>query len=152
MYNNEKDVANRAVQMLETSVRQKASSFADHVNRQPEQASLKDVTAKATLKTFGTRRSGNRVQYLKRLSIRMGRHGFIQNYGVDTIRSGGTRTRQRPREITYGFRSHVMKLEAKPFIKEAIEQSGVIDFVLENITRIRSEEIIVNVRRIMENS
>ena len=50
MYNNEKEVAEKAEQMLEASLRSKTSSFADHVNRREGQASLKDAAAKSTVK------------------------------------------------------------------------------------------------------
>ncbi|CAI9673191.1 hypothetical protein [Elizabethkingia anophelis] len=150
-YQNEKQIADRAVQMLSASLRSKTSSFADHVNRTEGDVSLKDAEAKATVKKYGNRREGNQKFYMKKLSIRMGKHGFIQQYGVDTTRSGGYRTRKHPRETTYGFKAHYFGMRAQPFINEAIEQSGVIPFVMEKITSLRSEEIIVNIKRIIEN-
>ena len=48
MYNTELEVAKKAEQMLEAALRQKTSSFRNHINRNPEDKSLKDATAKAT--------------------------------------------------------------------------------------------------------
>ncbi len=151
MYTNESDVAKKAEQMLEASLRSKTATFKDHVNRAENDQTLKDATAKASVKKYGTKRRGNQKVFMRRLSIRMARHGFIQHFGVNTIRSGGTRTRHRPQETTYGFKSHVMKMKAQPFINSAVNGSGVRDFVLNEVMRIRSEEIMVNVRSIMEN-
>ena len=81
----------------------------------------------------------------------MTKHGFIQNFGVDGVRDAGTRTRHRPQETTYNFKSHVMKMQARPFIDEAVEASGVKDFVMSEITRLRSEAIMVDIRRIISN-
>lgn len=150
MYNTELEVAKKAEQMLEAALRQKTSSFKNHINRNPEDESLKDATALATIKRYGSKKKGNNVMYMRRLSIKMARHGFIQHFGVDNTRSGGTRTRKKPKEITYSFKSHVMNMRAKPFINEAVENSGVIPFVMENVTKIRSEELLFEVKKILE--
>lgn len=142
-------VAKKAEQMLEASLRSKTSSFKDHINRKEGDKSLKDATAKASVKKYGDRKSGK--AYMRSLAIKMARHGFIQNFGVDTVRAGGTRNRQRPRQITYSFKSHTMQMKAQPFINEAVEKSGVIDFVMEQVTRIRAEELLYNVKKILEN-
>ena len=151
MYKTEEEVAKKAEQMLEAALRQKTSSFRNHINRNPEDKSLKDATAKATVKKYGSKKNGNNVAYMRRLSIKMARHGFVQHFGVDTTRSGSTRTRKKPRETTYSFKSHVMNMPAKPFINEAVDNSGVIPFVMENVTRIRAEELLFEVKKILEN-
>ncbi|MCT4236782.1 hypothetical protein HZP42_10330 [Elizabethkingia anophelis] len=151
MFTDEFQVGRRAEQMLETSLRSKVSSFADHINRNEGDDSIKDATAKATVKRYGNRRSGNQKMYLTKLSIKMGQHGFIQHFGVDTTREGGTRTRNIPRVTTYSFRSHFFRIQAKPFINQSVEESNVVDFVLQNLTRLRSEELFVEVKRIIEN-
>lgn len=151
MYNNEREIGKKAEQMLEASLRQKVSGFRSHVNRSDDSKSLKDATARARLKKYGSRRNGNLTHYMRSLAIVMPRHGFIQHFGVDKVRAGGTRERTKPNTITYGFKSHVMKMNAQPFINSAVDSSGVVDFVMENITRVRSEELLVEVRRILEN-
>ncbi|MBQ0152536.1 MAG: hypothetical protein KBS61_06550 [Chryseobacterium sp.] len=151
MYNNEREVADKAEQMLEASLRSKTSSFADHVNRREGDKSLKDAVSVAKVKNYGSVRDGNQKFFMRSLSIKMAKHGFIQNFGVDSVRDAGSRTRHRPQETTYNFRSHVMKMQAHPFIDEAVEASGVKEFVMSEIIRLRSEAIIVDVRRIISS-
>lgn len=144
MYRNEEQVAMRAEQMLETALREKTSSFVEHVNRKNNAKSLKDAEAVSKVQKFG------RKYYLRSLSIKMARHGFIQNAGVDTTRSGGTRTRKNGNE-TYNFKSHTMKMAAQPFINSAVDSSGVKEFVISEVARIRSEAIMVDIKKILEN-
>ena len=151
MYENELQVAIKAEQMLESALRSKTSSFADHVNRKDGDVSLKNATANAKVKQYGSVRNGTKRRFMRSLAIKMARHGFVQHFGVDTTRNGGTRTRTRPQNITYGFRSHVMKMKAQPFINDAVEKSGVINFVMENVTKLRSEELLFEVKKILEN-
>jgi len=144
MYRNEEQVARKAEQMLETSLRSKTSSFADHVNRKSGQKSIKDAAAVSKVQKYGPN------FYMRSLSIKMPKHGFIQNAGVDTTRTGGSRKRNEG-NTTYSFKSHIMKMPAQPFINEAVDSSRVKDFVMNEVTRIRSEAVIVNVKRILEN-
>ena len=135
--------------MLQSSLRSKTSGFKDHVNRKDGDVSLKDATAKARTKKYGNRKTGK--VYMTSLSISMSRHGFIQHFGVDNTRSGSTRNRTKPRNITYSFKSHVMRMKAQPFINEAVKQSGVVGFVMENVSKLRSEELLIEVKKILEN-
>lgn len=151
MYSNEKEIAEKAEQMLEASMRSATSSFADHVNRKEGDKSMKDATAQAKVKKYGTVRAGSQKFYMRSLAIKMAKHGFIQNFGVDGVRDAGTRTRHRPQETTYNFKAHVMKMNAQPFIDEAVEASGVRDFVMREIVRLRSEAIMVDIRRIIQS-
>lgn len=151
MYNNEREIADKAEQMLESALRSKTASFADHVNRKEGDKSLKDATSVAKLKKYGTVRAGTQKFYMRSLAIKMAKHGFIQNFGVDGVRDAGTRTRHRPQELTYNFKSHIMKMNAQPFIDEAVEASGVKEFVMNEITRIRSEAIMVDIRKIISS-
>ena len=151
MYNNEREVAKKAEDILESSLRQKTASFKDHVKRVDNAKSLKDATARSKIKKYGSRKNGNLAYYMRSLSIAMPRHGFVQHFGIDTIRSGGSRERTNPNNITYSFKSHIMKMDAHPFINSAIDSSGVISFVMENITKIRAEELLFEVKKILEN-
>ncbi|WP_418124215.1 hypothetical protein ACNFU2_06400 [Chryseobacterium sp. PTM-20240506] len=144
MYRNEEQVARRAEAMLESSLRSKTASFADHVNRKSGQKSVKDAIAVSKVQKFGPN------FYMRSLSIKMPKHGFILDAGVDTTRSGGSRKRNEG-NTTYSFKSHTMKMAAQPFINEAVESSRVKDFVMNEITRIRSEAILVNLKKILEN-
>ncbi|MEQ3501150.1 hypothetical protein ABMY20_15450 [Tenacibaculum sp. SSH1-16] len=148
MFKNEREIAKKAEQMLETSLRSKTASFANHVNN-TNTPSLKEATAKARLKKYGLVRAGTAKYYMRSLSIKMARHGFIQHYGVDTIREAGKRTRHKPKETTYRFKHHIMNMKPKPFINKAVEDSNVIEFVTTNIAKHRSEEVLINITGII---
>lgn len=149
MYKDEREIAKKAEQMLESSLRSKTSRFANHV-RGADEVSLKDATAKAKVKKYGLVRNGTAKYYMRSLGIKMARHGFIQHYGVDTVRQSGERTRKKPKETTYRFRHHIMNMKPTPFIDSAVDDSGVVPFVLENVTKHRSEEILVHIKRTIE--
>ena len=151
MYNNEREVAKKAEQMLEAALRSKTSTFKEHLQRNEGDLSLKKATAKARLKKYGSRKNGNITHYMRSLAVVMPRHGFIQHFGVDATREGGSRQRSKPNNIRYDFKSHTMKMKPQPFINSAIESSGVVDFVMQNVTKIRSEELLFEVKKIMEN-
>lgn len=126
---NEKEIGNIAASRLTTSLRGHTSSFADHVNRNSNKESLKNASAIARYKNYGLVKNGNKQIFLRAISIRMERHGFIRNYGVNTTRAAGKRTRRSPYSTSYFYKSHLMKQIAKPFIDSAIENSAVVDFV-----------------------
>lgn len=144
-FQNERQIADRARSMLGTQLRNRATAFKDHVNGSVNP--IKDVEAVTSVRTYT--KNGIAHHYLNRLSIKMGKHGFIQNFGVNTQRKGGIRKRKRPRSISYNFTSHYFKIEAKPFINESIEQSDVIPFILENVTKVRSEGFFAETRNIL---
>lgn len=146
-YKNEKEVADQAIAMLGNALRSKVSGFASHMSKN---ASMKDVEVTAKMWQSGNK-NGQGKQYMKSLSIKMARHGFILHHGADNIRKGGERTRTEPKTTKYSFKSHYYRLKAKPFIDDAIRQSGVIDFVMKNIAEQRSEELVFNIKKMIEN-
>jgi len=150
-FNSEKDIAARAERMLTNGLRAKTSGFASHVRNTPKDKSLKDAVGVAKLKTYGSAAGGTKT-YMTTLSIKMAKHGFIQHHGVDNQRNGGSRTRKKPKDTTYNFSAHYFKMPEKPFINAAINQSNVIPFVMENLVRFRSEELLFEVRRIIEHT
>lgn len=138
-YRDELAIAKQAEQMLTSSLKNRTSSFASHYKKKEGEASLKDAFAKSVVKRYGRKRDGNQQIFMRRLVIRMARHGFVQHYGVDTIRAGGDRQRTKPRNILYHYKGHHFDMEARPFLDETIRQSGVIDFVIDNISRLRAD-------------
>ncbi len=149
MYKDERGIAKKAVEMLETALHSRTAGFKSHVKNNDE-LSLKDAEVKAKVKKYGLVKEGNAKFFMRRLSIEMERHGFIQHYGVDRMREAGKRTRQKPRITTYNFEIHAMHMKATPFLSQAIESSGVIPFVLREVTKFRSEEIMLGIKRFME--
>ncbi len=149
MYTNEREVARKAEQMLETALRNKTGGFKSHITGNGKSA-LKDAEVKAKVKKYGLVKNGTARYYMRKLSIKMERHGFIQHYGVNTLREGTKRTRQKPRITTYNFETHHMNLKPTPFIDSAIESSGVVPFVLREVTRLRAVEVMVGIKQFME--
>ena len=124
--------------MLTASVRAKTLSFSDHYNGKKEnKVSLREAYAKASVKRYGRKRDGNQQIYMRRLVLRMARHGFIQHYGVNGLRAGGFRRSKKGNQ--YHYAPHQMSMRAKPFISEAIQQSRVVGFVSENIAELRAK-------------
>lgn len=138
-YRDELAIAKQAEQMLTSSLKNRTSSFASHYKKKEGEVSLKDAFAKSVVKRYGKKKEGNQQIFMRRLVIRMARHGFVQHYGVDTIRAGGTRQRTKPRNISYYYKPHQFQMKATPFISEAIKQSKVVDFVSENIAELRAK-------------
>lgn len=149
MYKNEKELAAKAEQMLETSLRRETKRFARHVKGE-NKTSIREATAVAKTKKYGLVREGTDKHYIRKLSVKIAKHGIIQHYGVNTIRRGGKRTRKKPYETTYRFRHHRLNIKPTPFIDKAIKNSGVVPFLLKNITKIRSEEILVDIVSFLE--
>jgi hypothetical protein len=147
---NEQEVANNAKQKLQSALRSKTSGFKAHIQN-AKTKSLNEATATANVKKYGKKKDGNQLFFMRSLSIKMERHGFIQNYGVkDRTRSGGSRTRTSPKDTTYNFRTHVFNMKAQPFINDAINESGVIPYVQENISAIRLTDIALYVKASLE--
>ena len=42
-------------------------------------------------------------------------------------------------------------MKAQPFIDTAVTKSGVIDFISQELPKIRGEEIVLQIRKILEN-
>lgn len=138
-YREELQIAKQAEKMLTSALKNKTLRFADHYYRKPDEKSLKDAEAKSKVKRYGKFRDGNQKVFMRALVIKMARHGFVQHYGVDTIRQGAERQRTKPRNISYFYKPHNFKMAAKPFIDSAIDESGVVEFVMENISKLRAE-------------
>ena len=137
-YFDELQIAEKAGQMLTTALRNKASSFADHYKGKKEtEYHLKQSFAKAYVKQYGKKKNGNKQIFLRRLVIRMARHGFVQHYGVNNLRAGGFRKSKLGN--LYHYDAHDMEMRAQPFIGDAIKQSGVIEFVSQNVAELRAK-------------
>lgn len=148
-YRDEEQIAKKAEKVLTNALKQKTASFAQHYQgKKAGEPSLKDAHAKASVKKYGRKKDGTQKVFMRSLAIRMPRHGFIQHYGVDTVRAGGERKSKTGKN--YRFAAHYFKMEATPFIDTAVEQSGVADFVANNIGELRAnafgEELLFNLK------
>lgn len=137
----EKLIAKKAEQMLTRALQNETKSFKEHYYGNKENF-LKNAEAKARTKEFVSKDANFQKVYFNKLILRMGRHGFVQHYGADIVRAGRKRTRKTPRTIEYYYQPHKYFLKPTNFITRAIEQSGVINYVAENIAKERAEEIL----------
>lgn len=140
------EVAKQAEKKLTQALRDATSGFKRHITQNPADKSIHDAKAKAKTKRYGSRATGDIRHYVRSIAIQMPRHGFIQHFGVETYRQGGTRTRQNPTQTTYSFKTHLMQMEPRPFIDAAIDRSNVVPYVMENLARLRGEEILVGIK------
>ena len=147
----ERQVAKKAEEILTAALRQKISSlgFKNHVSKDGLKK-ISEAKGKSNYKPGPTKDGGLRW-YMNSLSMEMAQYGYIQHYGAVGVRSGGERTRHKPKTTSYNVRTHSWNLPEKDFIGAAIRQSGVIEFVLENITAIRGEEIMISLKSFFEN-
>ncbi|MDO4782554.1 MAG: hypothetical protein Q4A09_04960 [Capnocytophaga felis] len=148
MEKNERQVARKAKQMLENSLRGNMSQFSEHMQGSKTK-SIREAKASYSGKSYGEK-GMPKAYYLRKISIRMERHGFVQHYGVDTLRAGGERKREKPKPFTYKYETHKMRMQAKPFIDKAIEQSGVIDYVMKSVAEIRNQQVFVHLKTWLE--
>ncbi|WP_372472642.1 hypothetical protein AB4865_07415 [Capnocytophaga sp. ARDL2] len=138
-YRSELDIAKQSEKMLTQALQHQTQRFADHYNRPAGNKSIKDAVAKAKVKRYGKKRDGNQKIYMRSLSIQMARHGFVHHFGIDTTRKGGVRNRTKPKATTYHYAAHYYRLKATPFLDTAIENSGVINYVADNIAQLRAD-------------
>ncbi len=151
MKTDERKIGKQAAEMLTRSLQHSVSGFKAHVTKSDEEEKkhLSDAHGAYKTKRYGDRKSGTQ-HWLRTISIKMEKHGFVQHYGVDSLREGGYRTRKKPKETTYGFKAHAMNLPAKPFIHKAIENSGIVSFVMEEVMKSRSQKIMLNMKQFLE--
>lgn len=113
---NETSLGSIAASKLTSAWRSKTSGFVNHVKKKPAQLSLKDAMALSRYNSYGIVSAGTKQIFLRAISIKMARYGFIRNYGVSRSRSAGMRTRRIPYNTTYAYKNHLMKQPARPFI------------------------------------
>ena len=142
----EKLIAKKAEQMLIRALQNETQSFKEHYYGDKKN-SLKKAKAKSKTRKFVSKDGNFQKVYFNKLILKMGRHGFVQHYGADIVRAGGKRTRKTPRTIDYYYQPHKYFLKSTNFITRAIEQSGVINYVAENIAKERAEELQFHIGR-----
>ena len=148
----EKEIGKKAATLLKSSLQEKVSSrFSGHLSGGKE--SLQNATAVARMR-YSKRADGGKKAYLKGIAIKMARHGFIQHYGIEKerVRAGGIRTREKPKQTTYFFRAHLYSkgMKEKPFIDDAIEASGAVDYLAEELPKERGEELLIFIKKKLE--
>lgn len=151
-FSNERAVGNSAASRLTASLKSNIRSvgFKAHANNAKDD--LMGYTKAIAVVHDQVNTLGETMPYLNKIVFRMPNHGFIQHYGTTTIRQNGRRTRKKPETKTYNFAAHYYNIPAKNFIDRAIRNSGIIDFVLSEITELRATDILVSLIRSMQNN
>lgn len=143
---NEKAIAQKSERMLSQALQSQTQGFKRHASNAP---SVKDAYARAKVKRYQNPQTKENHYYMRSLSVVLPKHGFVQHFGVDTVRSSAERTRHKPKTTTYTYRTHYFNLKAKQhlgFIDKAVTQSQVIGYLSSAITQARGEEIALNIK------
>lgn len=141
---DEEIVAKRAKDMLQVALARGVQSFKEHLkrNKNPKRKPLKNFKLNIKVrKTYKTNDGGSK-KFFNAIVLDMGKHGFIHNYGADTIRQGHAVKREKPKSTIYYRNAHNYRLEKNNFIDRAIEESGVIPYVAKEIGEIRGYEVL----------
>ncbi|MDR2205743.1 MAG: hypothetical protein LBE36_06285 [Flavobacteriaceae bacterium] len=154
MYDNEKDVAQKAERMLQTSLRsQAASSFKEHILKTNKgKKRLRDAVVKATVRKYANRldgvsNAGKETFYLNEIKVKMNKAGFVQHYGVDNVREGHWRQQQK---TSYFVKPHNFKMRATPWIDGAIQRSDVLNFISTEVAKIRMKNVVIYIKNSLE--
>lgn len=147
----EKEIALNAEKLLTMALRQTISTlgFKNHVSQEGGKR-ISDAKGVAKYK-LGSAKFNSVRYYFNSLNMEMPKYGYIQHHGAIGIRSGTFRERNKPKNTSYSVRTHSWNLPEKDFIGKAINQSGVIGYVLESVTAARGEEIFVRMKNFFEN-
>ncbi|MDO5509527.1 MAG: hypothetical protein Q4F57_02415 [Weeksellaceae bacterium] len=154
---DERTIAHHAQQMAQSTFRTAVGSFKEHYRRgstadnDPRRKPLKELRVQARIKKGnipGTHGEAKKY-YFNQLVLEMGKHGFIQNHGVSTIRESHTVQRLKPQATEYQRRHHQMHISAHEFIHQSIQISGVEDYVVQEISQIRGYEVLNSVLKRM---
>lgn len=112
----EKDIANQAKRTLKDSLRTNIKS--QFTQRTGDTFENTDVTSRFS--------KGN----LTRITIKAPKHLFIQNYGFEGVKSNSVH----------------MRLKATRTVDDTIDQTHILDYLAENLSKIRADEIMVKLK------
>lgn len=153
-YRDELQIAKKAEKMLTSALQSTVKkTFKEHFyNSEEKMQRMKDAVAKSVVKKYKYRLEGmsdedREKYYLRSIKVRMARVGFVHHYGVDTTRAGHWRTTSK---FSYHVEPHKYKLEAKPWITEALDISRIRDFIASEIPEIRQEEITMYIKKSLD--
>lgn len=141
MAKTEKEVGREASKMLKKDL-QSLIGRSGLTMRSKGKGSLKNVSA-------SFRMVKGEPKHLRGLAIVMPKHGFVQNYGVDTTRTG--HLLKSPKGKVFKRKQHSFKMKATPIFDDLIKKTEAIKYVENEIVRLRGEEFILSIKRHLEN-
>lgn len=135
----EREIALKCEEMLTASLRGKVSGLALHLSG--KSSSMKNAHAESNF-TRAKQKKWAEQDGFRMLSIVMGKHGFIHNFGVDRVRAATPKTAWK--------KSHHYQLPRTPFIYDAVKSSGVLEFAVQEMGKIKAEYALLNIKYILE--
>lgn len=140
MAKTEKEVGKEAARMLRTKLR--AVIQRSGLNLSNEKGSMGRASS-------SYRMVRGAPTQLRGIAVLMPRHGFIQNYGVDTTRT--SHIVKSPQGKHFIRKEHSFKLKKNPVLEELMkDSSSVVDFVADEISRLRAEEVVLQIKNYLE--
>lgn len=139
----ERRIAITCEQRLTSALQGKISSlgFKDHIARNGKKK-MSEAYAESNF-SRAVKRGWSEQTGFQMLSIMMERHGFVQHYGVDRIRKADTKGKMK----RGGFHLHIQK---KPFIVDAIKNSGVIEYAAQELGGAKADYILKNIKYMLD--
>lgn len=148
----ESQAGSKAAALLQNALRSQAGRFSSRLKSDKKR--IKDVEAKKRMRRY-QRKDGSTQTYLRGIAVVMVLHGFVQHYGIQPkrVREGSERTRHKPKKTTYRFKSHLYKkgMAAQPFIDSALKNSGAVEFLSQELPKIRGEELLIYMKKHLES-
>lgn len=86
---------------------------------------------------------------LKGVAVLMPKHGFVQNYGVNTTRTGHI-LKIGEKGKFFKRKQHSFKMKATPILDELVKSTAAIKFVEDEVLRLRGEDFVLNIKRHLE--
>lgn len=139
MAQTEKEVGREAAKMLKSKLKSAITTSGLSLKND------KDSIGRATTSYRMVR--GEPTQ-LKGIVVIMPRHGFIQSHGVDTTRTSHMMTTKKGKSVTR--KQHSFKMKKTPILQNLLADNTIVDFVADEITRLRGEEIVLKIKEFLE--
>lgn len=139
MAKTEKEVGRVAAQMLKKKLSSAIQSSGLKMSNE------KDSISRATTSYRMVR---GEPSHLRGIAIVMPKHGFIQSHGVD-----GKRTSHVVRSSKGKFfarKQHSFKMKKSPIVQELLDDNTIVDYVSDEISRLRGDEFVLKIKQYLE--
>lgn len=143
--NAERKIAKKAQQMLQESFDRKFGGFKAHFMGKRTSENKYKPLAESKIKYRGrnwTSPQGDRIYYLNKIVLDMAKHGFVQHYGIKTMRESHMVERKKPTPKSFVRHAHKVNMAEHEFIDSAIEESGAVEFLAKEISEIRAYQVL----------
>lgn len=139
MAQTEKEVGREAARMLRSKLKSTISTSG---------LSLKNDKDSIGRATTSYRMVRGEPTHLNGIAVIMPRHGFIHSHGVDTTRS--SHIMKTASGKTVARKLHPFKMKKTPILQNLLADNTIVDFVADEITRLRGEEVVLKIKEFLE--